>query len=145
MYNKNNVVEKQMTDCDILFMIPGRMDKSINKLPSRENADGKTFIAAIEDSMDEELLETSRTKSLVNPSEEYKNRFTILKEADEVDIEEKKFLWIKRKEEVKKHRVTVKTFDRSCLGSCILKFLPDPDMPRGTETVSFPAFILIPV
>ena len=143
MYNKNNVVEKQMTDCDILFMIPGRMDKSINKLPSRENADGKTFIAAIEDSMDEELLETSRTKSLVNPSEEYKNRFTILKEADEVDIEEKKFLWIKRKEEVKKHRVTVKTFDRSCLGSCILKFLPDPDMPRGTEIVSFPAFILI--
>ena len=55
MYNKNNVVEKQMTDCDILFMIPGRMDKSINKLPSRENPDGKTFIAAIEDSMDELL------------------------------------------------------------------------------------------
>ena len=56
-------IEKQMTDCDILFMIPGRMDKSINKLPSRENADGKTFIAAIEDSMDDPSTHTYKSNS----------------------------------------------------------------------------------
>ena len=143
MNQKDKEVGKQITDCDILFMIPGRMDKSVKKLPSSDNKDGKTFIEAIEDSMEEELQETTRKKSLVNPSEEYKSRFTVLEEADETDFEERHFLWIKRKKEIKKHRVTVKSFDRSCLGSCILRFLPDPDMPRGTEIVEFPAFILL--
>ena len=136
-------VGKQITDCDILFMIPGRMDKNIKKLPGRENRDGQTFIDAIEDSMEEELQESTRLKSLINPSEEYKSRFTVEREDDETELREKKFLWFKKKEEFKKHRVTVKSFDRSCIGSCMLHFIPDPDMPRGKETVSFPAFILI--
>ena len=136
-------VEKQITDCDILFMIPGRMDKSIIKLPSEECADGRSFIDTIEDSMAEELQQTSRELSLIDPKEEFKKKFTILREADETVIKEKKFLFFKKKTEGTKHRVTVKAFDRSCLGECTLRFLPDPDMPRGTEDVFFPAFILI--
>ena len=143
MNQKDTVVGKQITDCEVLLMIPGRMDKEVKKLPSSDNKDGKIFIDAIEDSMEEELQESSRMRSLVNPSDEYKSRFTVLDEADETDLEEKSFLWIRRKKEVKKHRVTVKSFDRSCLGGCVLHFLPDPEMPRGSETVSFPAFILI--
>jgi hypothetical protein len=143
MNQKDKVVGKQIKDCDVLFMIPGRMDKDVKQLPSAGNEDGRIFIEAIEDSMDEELQEGSRKKSLVNPSDEYKSRFTVLEEADENETKEKKFLWIKKKKEVKKRRVTVKTFDRSCLGSCELRFLPGPERPRGTETVSFPAFILL--
>ena len=143
MNQKDKEVGKQLTDCDILFMIPGRMDKEVKQLPTSDNKDGKIFIEAIEDSMEEELQEGTRKKSLVNPSDEYKSRFTVLEEADETDWEEKKILWIKKKKEIKKHRVTVKSFDRCCLGSCTLRFLPDPDMPRGTEIVEFPAFILI--
>ena len=120
---KDDNIGKQMTDCDIIFMIPGRMSKDVKQLYSVKNEDGETFIKAIEDSMDEELNESTRMKSLINPSEEYKSRFTVLKKEDETEVKEKKFLWFRKKEEIKKQRVTVKSFDRSCLGSCILHTL----------------------
>jgi len=143
MNNKGVTVEKQMTDCDILFMIPGRMSKDVKHLKGVDDPNGNIFIETIEDSMDEELQESTRMQSLIDPSPEYLERFTVLKEEEEDDISEEKVFGIKIKSKKKRKRVTVKSFDRCCLGSCMLKFIPDPDMPRGKEDVFFPAFILI--